>query len=667
MKKKSLLRKILIFIGIPVTAILVGTTVFITQTIKQSVSNLTTNELTAKTQAAAYQANNFLTKYSDIVEQMAANDLLQQYFEKSPEIKNSNTKEGFGGVKATTENIYQTDPDTLSAVWVADCATNKAVLNNSDQLYSMTLSERPWYQAATTQKSVVFVEPYQDTVTGKIVMSVVCPIYKSDNLVGFAGVDITLDRLYSTIKSYKLGKSGFYILTSAGGQLVYYPDESLKNKSITESNLSQNAVKAIQGKKEGLLTYNAMGKTNYGYLSPVGNTGWTITTGLPESEFYNSYYTVLQTVILISVIALIILLLLIVVISKSITNPLVKLKEVANKIAQGNLDVSVEIKSTDEVGQVFIAISKTVDRLKQYIQYIDEISSVLNQIANGDLTFQLQCDYTGEFAKIKESLNHIKTNLTHTFSSINVAASQVASSSVQISNSAQSLAQGAAEQASSIEELDAQISEISEHINQNAEHTRKASENMNRVTEEMEVSNQLMNEMMEAMTVINESSSKIGSIVKTIEDIAFQTNILALNAAVEAARAGSAGKGFAVVADEVRNLAGKSAEAAKNTTALIGDSISQVENGSKIADKTAQSLSRVVEHVEKVSETVKHISEASIRQSEGITQAKIGVDQISSVIQTNSATSEESAAASEELSGQAETLKELVEQFKLAD
>ena len=199
----------------------------------------------------------------------------------------------------------------------------------------------------------------------------------------------------------------------------------------------------------------------------------------------------------------------------------------------------------------------------------------------------------------------------------------------------------------------------------NAEHAADADKTVNHVSAEIEVSNQHMGEMVSAMSQINDSSSQIGKIIKTIEDIAFQTNILALNAAVEAARAGAAGKGFAVVADEVRNLASKSAQAAKNTTSLIENSLKQVEKGTIIANKTANSLLQVVESTKVVTDTVKKIFLASNQQSEAISQVTLGVDQISSVVQTNSATAEESAAASEELSRQSQTLKKLVQKFKL--
>lgn len=350
---------------------------------------------------------------------------------------------------------------------------------------------------------------------------------------------------------------------------------------------------------------------------------------------------------------------------RAITKPVREIDSVARKIADGNLNEAITYQSKDELGMLSNNFNKTVTRLRDYVNYIDEISNVLDEIANGNLVYNLTYDYAGDFAKIKSSLENISISLNATLSSINQSADQVASGSSQVSDGAQALSQGATEQASSIEELAATIDMIASQIKENAENSTVANDKMGKLGGEMQQSNEKMRTMISAMGDISSSSKEINKIIKTIEDIAFQTNILALNAAIEAARAGAAGRGFAVVADEVRDLASKSAEAAKNTTVLIEGSLKAVDNGTEIADDTAESLMKVVQEANDVMELVSKISVASDEQADAVLQVKEGVDQISSVIQTNSATAEESAATSEELSSQAQVLKSLVSNFKL--
>ncbi len=662
--RKSLLSKMLLFIAVPVVIIFCITALVVLGNVKQSVTQLTTNTLTSDSQAASYQISEYFSKYTELTKQMVTNDSFQQYFQKSAADKAS--KQNYASVKQTVDNIYKTDPDNLALVWIADCETNMMVRHDKPEPFGLNLSSRPWYQPVVNKKDMVIIEPYKDSVTGDLIMSMIAPVYKTgtSDLIGFVGIDITIDRLYSMVQNYKLGKTGFYMLTSGEGQLIYHPNTELKGKNVSESKMSDNIIKAIQNKTAGTITYTAMNQTNYGYLSPVGNTGWTIATGLPQKEYNSTYDAVNATVVTIFLIALLLMILLIVLVSKSIINPLKKLTHVAHQIAEGDLDVEVDTKSSDETGQVAAAISRTVDRLKQYIQYIDEVSAVLDQIALGNLVFELQCDYVGEFSKIKTSLENIKATLVETFNGITDSADQVASGSDQVASASQALAQGATEQASAIQQLSASITEIAGQVNQNATNASTANQLANNSSAEVERGNEHMQKLISAMAEISESSNQIGKIIKTIQDIAFQTNILALNAAVEAARAGAAGKGFAVVADEVRNLASKSAEAAESTTVLIENSVNSVNNGTKIANETAQSLHTIIDGVNKTSILIDQISKASNEQATSINQVTLGVDQISAVVQTNSATSEESAASSEELNSQAQLLKELVQMFK---
>ena len=350
-------------------------------------------------------------------------------------------------------------------------------------------------------------------------------------------------------------------------------------------------------------------------------------------------------------------------VSKSISKPIVEITEAARGMVQGKLDVQIHVNSTDEIGQLGTAINESAACTRTYVL---DITKQLGKVENGDLDVPVnKLKYIGDYANLSKAYRGILSSLNDTIGHISQSAEQVSSGSEQVSDGAQALAQGATEQASSIQELSATITEISTNVKDNATNAASASIKVNKVGTELAESNQHMLEMITAMSKISDSSNQIGKIIKTIEDIAFQTNILALNAAVEAARAGEAGKGFAVVADEVRNLASKSAEAAKNTTLLIQNSIKEVGNGTKIAGTTADALLQVVEHAQEVSTAVDHISQTSNQQANSINQVTIGVEQISAVVQTNSATAEESAAASEELSGQAQVMKELVGRFKL--
>ena len=352
--------------------------------------------------------------------------------------------------------------------------------------------------------------------------------------------------------------------------------------------------------------------------------------------------------------------------TRSIKRPLHQLEKSANQIVKGDFDINVTYESRDELG----SLAKTFKNMTSILEdVISDASRLLGEMADGNVDVRTQAEerYVGSFQSLLSSIRKLNRNLSITLGQINQSADQVAAGSGQVSNGAQSLSQGATQQAAAVEQLASTITGISNQVKDTADNAVEARNQSSTAGDEVEECNNQMHDMMAAMEEITRTSNEIGKIIKTIEDIAFQTNILALNAAVEASRAGSAGKGFAVVADEVRNLASKSSEASKDTAELIESSIKAVARGTQIANSTAQSLVKVVEEVRAASSKVDMIADAAEEQAGAVEQVTLGVDQISSVVQTNSSTAVQSAAASQQLSSQAEMLKNLVAKFVLRE
>ncbi|QHQ63358.1 HAMP domain-containing protein [Anaerocolumna sedimenticola] len=343
-------------------------------------------------------------------------------------------------------------------------------------------------------------------------------------------------------------------------------------------------------------------------------------------------------------------------VSGIISKPVKKLVEAADKLALGDVHVTVEATTRDEIGNLMESFSHIIENIRGQ-------AIVAEKIAAGDMTVDVTIKSENDL--LGKKLYEMVENNNEVLSSITAASEQVASGAKQISDSSIALSQGATEQASSIEQLTASIEEISSQTKQNAENANEANGLAETAKTYAEQGNEQMKEMLKAMQDINDSSTNISRIIKVIDEIASQTNMLALNAAIEAARAGEHGKGFAVVAEEVRILAERSANAAKETTDMIENSIRKAEGGTKIANETAGALNMIEEGVDKVARLVNGIAVSSNEQATGIAQINQGVMQISQVVQTNSATSEESAAASEELASQAELLKDQVSRFKL--
>lgn len=350
------------------------------------------------------------------------------------------------------------------------------------------------------------------------------------------------------------------------------------------------------------------------------------------------------------------------VIAKAIAAPIAQVQQASAKLANGNLDISLDITSTDEVGEMAESFSEATKMLKEYI---GDISLCLGEVAKGNFRIKSNVEFKGDFVQMETAIVSIIESLSSTLRQINEASAQVEIGAVQMAESAQSLAEGATEQAGAIEELTATIENVAAMTEKSAQDANKDYERAKEFEEEAEKGSCEMEYLTQAMERINHTSKQIQNIIDEIEDIASQTNMLSLNASIEAARAGDVGKGFAVVAAQIGTLASDSAKAALNTRNLIGTAIEEVENGNHITKRTSDALNKVIEGIKMLAVSAKETSDISVTQADTMRQVEQGIEQISGVVQANSAAAEETSATSEELSAQAVTLKTLVDQFQL--
>lgn len=525
---------------------------------------------------------------------------------------------------------------------------------------------KSWYQDGLKSDAFIFGDVYFDEDSKSYVVGASGVLKtKSGAVRGVAAADVYLDSISKIVSGVQIEDTGgIFLVDTRTDTIIGHKDKEFTGKNIgqLEGEMYVYANQQIAGGKTGLF----LDKDTYIQVENVPGSDWVAVAYVSRQEVLRELMQLTISMLSVAALAVLLLILLVVIqVRRVIGRPVKELSQVATRIAQGELEQSITYHSKDELGILADDFNQVTLRLKEYVDYIKEISEKLREIAAGNLAFSLNYQYTGEFSKIKTALEEISNALNSTMGQLQAASRDVAAGAQQVSGGAMTLSQGSTEQAAEVETLVGHISAVSESVH----NITKGAQAASRISQELKSgllsSNEKMQNMTEVIRRISEKSTEIHKIVKTIEDIAFQTNILALNAAVEAARAGSAGKGFAVVADEVRALAGKSSTAAQETTVLLSETVDSMDEGVRAAQETADSILQVVAHADEMNQLIDGIANYTKEQDANAAEITRGIEQISTVVQTNVATAEQSAAASEELSGQAVMLKELVEKFHL--
>ena len=645
--------------------------------------------LAVSTNAASMVRNDITNQMIDAVESRAA--IIHEYVRSAEEYMTA------FALGSEVRNLLL-DPDNAALLAQAQAYTEDfaAVKGMFEGLYIATpethvLTHTSQSAIGMTTRSGDSLKTFQDTIlssreltnlgimkspgTGSMILSMYYPVFDGQRCIGYVGAGVYASHLMDSLLTLNikgLPDSEYVFLNVESGVYLYHEDDALLNTAATDAGYQEilQRIRTDGGTQAATYSYRDENGVNqfvvYKYLK---DRGWVFMVRDNANEVYGAVTSVRVLVgVLCAVTAGAVILITLLILRRE-GRDLMVVERAIGRLGDLNLSADRELEGfygrSDEIG----IIAQTTHRVCGCLRKtIDDVGRILGEMAKGNLTVDVTANesyYIGDFKALSASLQSIHSNLVHVIRDIYQVASQVDASAEQVSSGAQALAEGTTEQAASVDGLLEHVTAITARIQTSTVRCGDASELVDRATGYASEADAKMGQLTAATRNIDQSSTQIGTIIKTIEDIAFQTNILALNAAVEAARAGAAGKGFSVVADEVRNLAAKSAEAAQNTNHLISRSIQSAKTGTESTDMAVSAMQVISSCIQSIKALMDEIASASVQQSEMILSVESGIKEISAVVQANSTASEKSATVSKELSHQARALNSLISRFRV--
>ncbi|NBH33440.1 methyl-accepting chemotaxis protein [Clostridiaceae bacterium] len=630
-----------------------------------------TNQMIDAVESRAAIINDYVTSAEEYIEAFALSSEVRELLAdpENPQLlkKAQQYTEDFANVKGIFEGLYIGTPSTYVLTHTSDRAIGITTrTGESLETFQNTILTKPQLTNLGIMKS---------PGTGSMILSMYYPIFDNDECIGFVGAGVYASHLMDALLDLDikgLSHSEYVFLNAETGTYLYHTDQNLLNTETTDIGYLKiiQQIKENSNTQAGTYSYEDENQVSqlvvYKYLK---DRNWIFIVHDDAAEVYEKVMAVHIIVGILCAIVTTAILLVTLLILYWEGRELMVMERAIRRL--GNLELSADrelepfYERNDEIGMIAKTIHHVCECLRRTI---DDIGRILGEMAKGNIAVDVSKNesyYKGDFKVLAESLKSIRTHLTDVMCNISHIANEVGAGAVQVSTEAQALSQGTIQQKDSIQGLISNVTDITTQIQNSAVRCGNASDLVEKATGYAAEADKKMEELMAATQNIDKSSTQISTIIKAIEDIAFQTNILALNAAVEASRAGSAGKGFSVVSDEVRNLAARSAEAARDSSSLIGRSIQDVKTGTESTNHAISSMQVISECVQSIKAQMDEISRASIQQSHMIVSVENRIKEVSKVIQANSETAEKSAVISNELSDQARTLNRLISQFRI--